>query len=351
MPGLATGHRLLIRAKLIASRRMIMASGAEALPADGAKNTLSGSARSDNAFVVGSMVVAGLVIAIMIGIVFVLVTNSWLAIQEFGLRFFTTSDWNPVLGEFGALAFIYGTIVTSAIGLLLAAPIAVGSAIYLVEYAPGWFRQSVGFLTELLAAIPSIIYGLWGFFVLAPFMRDHVQPFLQTYLGPIPIIGGLFQGPMLGKDLLTAGVILAIMILPTIMAVSREIIYTVPDAQREGMIGLGATKWETIVGAVLPYARTGIIGACVLGLARALGETMAVTMVIGNSSTRITGSLFTPGYTLASAIANQFLEADTPIFQSAVVYCGVALIVITIGVSIGARILVNRTAAPSGARV
>jgi phosphate transport system permease protein len=195
-------------------------------------------------------------------------------------------------------------------------------------------------MVEMLAAIPSIIYGLWGFFVLAPFMRFSVEPVLRDTVGRVPVLGALFTGTPIGKDLLTGGVILAIMILPTIMAVSREVLMTVPDTQREGMIALGATKWETIQKAVLPYARSGIIGAAVLGLARALGETMAVTMVIGNSSTEISPSLFTPGYTMASAIANQFTEADTHIYFSAVVNVALVLLLIATVVNIIARLLV-----------
>jgi phosphate transport system permease protein len=195
-------------------------------------------------------------------------------------------------------------------------------------------------MVELLAAIPSIIYGLWGFFVLAPLMRSTVEPFLKDTLGPLPLIGQLFSGPAIGKDLVVGGVILAIMILPTIMAVSREIVLAVPNTQREGMLALGATKWEMLWTAVLPYARSGIAGAAILGLARALGETMAVTMVIGNSSTRISPSLFTPGYTLASAIANQFTEADKEIYFSAVVEVGLVLLLVAAAVNIIARTMV-----------
>lgn len=320
-----------------------------ALRNDGA---MSGSRQADTAFWRLTQAAGGLVVASLVGLIVALLVTAWPAIQRFGLTFFVSSAWNPVKLDFGAAAPLFGTLVTSAIALLLAAPIAIGGAIFLVEYAPGWFRTSVGFLTEMLAAIPSIIYGLWGFFVLAPFMRDSVEPALQATLGPIPVIGALFRGAPLGRDLLTGGVILAVMILPTIMAVAREIIGTVPDTQREGMIGLGATRWETVRKAVLPYARVGLIGACMLGLARALGETMAVTLVVGNSSTRITPSLFTPGYTLASAIANQFLEADSALYQSAVVYLGLVLLVITISVSIVARLLVHRLArGPAGVRV
>jgi phosphate transport system permease protein len=279
-------------------------------------------------------------IVTLFAIILLLLFDSREALFRYGVGFFFGTTWDPVFEEFGAAAFIYGTLVTSLIGLLLAAPVGVGAALYLVEYAPGWVRGPVSFLVEMLAAIPSIIYGLWAFFVLAPWMRSTVEPALRDTLGPVPVVGALFQGTPIGKDLLTAGVILAIMILPTLMAVSREVITTVPDTQREGMVALGATKWETIQKAVLPYARSGIIGAAMLALARALGETMAVTMVIGNSSTDIRASLFTPGYTMASVIANQFTEADTEIYFAAIVYVALALLVVSTIINIFARLLV-----------
>jgi phosphate transport system permease protein len=242
--------------------------------------------------------------------------------------------------RFGAWPYIYGTLMTSAVALLLAVPIAIGAALYVAEYAPLWVRTPISFTIELLAAIPSIIYGIWGFFVLSPIMRSTVEPALQSALGPVPVIGGLFKGTPIGKDLLTGGVILAIMILPTIMAISREIILAVPPAQREGMLALGTTRWETIRHAVLPYARTGIAGAAILGLGRAFGETMAVTMVVGNSSRAVTGSLLTPGYTMASAIANQFNEADSPIYFSAIVSVALVLLVVSTLINILARLLI-----------
>jgi phosphate transport system permease protein len=269
-----------------------------------------------------------------------LAIDAWPAMARYGWGFLTSSEWDPVFEKFGAAAYIYGTLVTSLIGLLIAAPIGVGAALFLAEYAPAWVRNPLSFVIELLAAIPSIIYGLWGFFILAPLMRSAVEPFLKNILGPIPVLQELVRGPAIGKDLLVGGVILAIMILPTITAVSREILLSVPGTQREGMLALGATKWETMVKAVLPYARSGIAGAAILGLARAFGETMAVTMVIGNSSTRITASLFTPGYTMASAIANQFNEADKEIYFSAIVLVALVLLVVAALVNSLARLLV-----------
>ncbi len=274
------------------------------------------------------------------------------AVLQYRLDFLTTTVWDPVFEKFGAAHYIYGTLMTSLVALLLAAPIALGAALFLAEYAPRWVREPISYLIEMLAVIPSIIYGLWGFFVLAPFMRAYVEPFLRDVIGPVPIVGSLFSGPILGKDLLVGGVILAIMILPTIAAISREVILAVPETQREGMIALGATKWEMIVKAVLPYTRTGILGAVMLGLARAFGETMAVTMVIGNSSNEISPSLFTPGYTMASAIANQFTEADKEIYFSAVVAVALVLLLVSVVVNSLGRVLIWRMArGPLGLRI
>jgi phosphate transport system permease protein len=299
-----------------------------------------GGARADRAFQAAATALAASVPLLLAAIVFLLLVDALPALQRFGLTFLTDSTWDPVGEKFGAAAYVFGTVVTSLLALLLAAPIGIGCALFIAEYAPLRMRGPVSFLVELLAAIPSIIYGLWGFFVLAPVMRGAVEPFLKSTLGPLPVVGALFSGPAVGRDLLVAGVILAIMVLPTITAVSREILRAVPDTQREGMLALGATRWETIQKAVLPYARGGILGAAILGLARALGETMAVTMVIGNSSTRISPSLFTPGYTLASAIANQFTEADKAIYFSAIVACALILLLVAAVMNVLARLLV-----------
>jgi phosphate transport system permease protein len=308
--------------------------------------------RGDSVFSLAVRVCALFGIVLLAGIVLLLLAYSLETIGRFGVRFIAGSDWDPVAEEFGALPFIFGTVVTSALALLLATPLAIGSALFVSEYAPRWLGGPVAFLVELLVAIPSVAYGVWGIFVLAPFMRDRIEPFLQNTLGRVPVIGALFpRGPVIGQDLLTAGVILAIMILPTILSISREIIAQVPRLQKEGIVALGATKWETLRYAVLPYARAGIVGAAMLGLARALGETMAVTMVIGNSSQAITPSLFTPGYTIASAIANQFIEADTSTYFSAVVELGLVLLLVSGIVNVTARLLVKRmTRLPGGAR-
>lgn len=310
--------------------------------------------RGDQVFHGLVVVAAAIVPLLLIGIVVLLGLEALPAIERFGLGFLTSSDWDPVAEKFGAAAYAYGTVVTSLVALLIAGPIGVACAIFIAEYAPRRVAEPVSFLIQLLAAIPSIIYGLWGFFILAPVMRAMVEPFLKRTFGPLPVVGGLFAGPAVGRDLLVAGVILSIMILPTVTTVSREILRAVPNTQREGMLALGATRWETIQRAVLPYARGGIAGACILGLARALGETMAVTMVIGNSSTQIRASLFTPGYSLASAIANQFTEADRAIYFSAIVEIALVLLLVAAIMNVAARLLlwsVARGPAGSAARV
>ena len=312
--------------------------------------------RGDSIFALLVRICSVVVIGLLAGLVILLLLDSLETIGRFGFGFLTSSNWNPVETEvnpvaFGAAPFIFGTVVTSIIGLLLATPLALGSALFVSEYAPRRLGQIIAFIIELLVAIPSVAYGLWGLFVLVPFMRDHVDPFLQSSVGRLPILGALFSGPSVGQHLLTAGVILAIMILPTILSISREIIAQVPRLQKEGMLALGATKWETLRYAILPYARGGIVGAAMLGLARAIGETMAVTMVIGNSSSKITASLFTPGYTISSAIANQFTEADTSTYFSAVVELGLILLVVASVFNIASRLLVRRiTRLPGGAK-
>lgn len=258
-----------------------------------------------------------------------------LSIDSFGLGFLTSSTWDPVIEIFGALPFIFGTLVSSFLALLIAVPFSLGIAIFLSELAPLKLRTPLSFIIELLAAVPSVIIGLWGIFILAPFIRDYLAPPLSTYLGFLP----LFQGPMYGLSMLTGGVILAIMIIPITSSVSREVIMTVPTHQREAALALGATGWETTRIAVLPYARSGIFGAIILGFGRAIGETMAVTMVIGNSP-RISESLFSPSYTMASVIANEFVEATSKLYISSLIEIGFLLLVISVIVNIAARILV-----------
>lgn len=293
---------------------------------------------------------AGLtVIGAFFVLVFVLGREFIISVEMFGPSFVYGIVWqqNPSgLSdiELGAGAFIFGTVVTSIVALLLAAPFAIGAGIFVSEYAPRWLGNIIGFAVEMLVTIPSVVYGLWGYFVLSQFLRDHAQPFLQSTLGQLPIIGELFQGPMTGLGMLTAGIILSIMILPTIMAISREIIAQVPRLQKEGMLALGATKWEMVKSAILPYARLGIIGGMILGFARAFGETMAVTMVIGNApSGRISAGLFNQGNTLASQIANQFQETANPVLFSGIVGLGMILLIVATGFNILSRVLVRLT--------
>lgn len=304
-----------------------------------------GGAAFDRVLAVSVTVLAVMVPLTLLGIAVLILIDSLPVLGAFGLSFLFTTEWDPVFLTFGVGAYLFGTLVTTVIAVLLAGPVAVGGAIYLTEYAPRAIRGPLSFVIELLAYIPSIIYGLWGFFVLVPFFRETVEPALQNTVGRVPIVGALFSGTPIGLDLLTGGAVLAIMILPVVLAISREIIASVPSAQREGMIALGATRWETVRSAVLPYARTGIVGALVLGVGRAFGETIAVTMVVGNSSTEISPSLFTPGYTMASAIANQFTEADSEMYFSAIV--GIALVLLLVAVVVNglARLLIRKTTA------
>jgi phosphate transport system permease protein len=307
----------------------------------------------DRIFATGVAALAMLVPLTLAVITFLILVDARQSIATFGLSYFTTTVWDPVKLVFGAGAYVYGTLVTTAIAILLAVPVAVGAAIYLTEFAPRPLRAPVAFVIELLAYIPSIVYGLWGLFVLVPFMRGTAEPFLQATLGALPVVSALFAGTPVGLDLLTGGVILAIMILPILLAVSREVLLAVPPAQREAMIGLGATRWEAVSRAVLPYARPGIIGGAVLGVARAFGETMAVTLVIGNSSREINGSLLVPGYTMASAIANQFTEADSELYFSAIVEIALVLLLVALVINTIARLLIRRAMAdrPAGAVV
>ena len=270
---------------------------------------------------------------------------AWPALSRFGVGFLASSTWDPVAEVFGAAPAIYGTLVTSVIALVLATPLAIGIAIFLSEFAPRSLRQPVGFLVDLLAAIPSIVYGLWGIFVLLPLLRQHVIPFVRDTLG----LGAtpFFSGPAYGPSVLAAGVILAIMVLPYISSVSREVLLAVPRSQREAALALGATRWETISGAVLPYAKSGIIGGIILGLGRALGETMAVTLVIGNRHD-ISASLIAPGYTMASLIANEFTEASKDIHLSALMAVGFVLFLITVVVNAIARWLVWQVSGGAG---
>ncbi len=293
------------------------------------------SRRADAAFFYAMLACGCSVLALVGLIVYELITKSSLSWHAFGWRFFFQSDWDPVNDQFGALPFVYGTIVSSILALLIAVPLAVGVAVYITEMAPRWLRGSLAFTTELLAAIPSVIYGLWAIFVLVPLLRQYLQPWLAKYLGWT----GLFEGPPYGIGMLAAGIILAIMVVPIVSSITREVMTAVPQQQREAVLALGATRWEMIRTGVLRNARAGIMGGVILGLGRALGETMAVTMVIGNRP-EIAKSLFAPGYTMASVIANEFSEATGDLYLSALVEVGLALFLVTIIVNIVAQLLV-----------
>lgn len=283
-----------------------------------------------------AMLGCGLCVLALVGlIVYELITKSSLSWHAFGWKFFFHSDWDPVNDQYGAWPFVYGTVVSSILALILAVPLAIGVAVFITEMSPRWLRGPLAFTTELLAAIPSVIYGLWAIFVLVPLLRQYVEPFLAKYFGWT----GLFEGAPYGIGMLAAGIILAIMIVPIISAITREVMTAVPQPQREAVLALGATRWEMIRTGVLPNARAGILGGVILGLGRALGETMAVTMVIGNRA-EIARSLFAPGYTMASVIANEFSEATGDVYLSALVEVGLALFIVTIIVNILAQFLV-----------
>jgi phosphate transport system permease protein len=287
---------------------------------------------------VGISLLAGLlIIVLLVGMVIEMVQVALPAIRVFGFRFFVSREWDPVQEQFGAMPFLYGTLVSSAVALLIAAPLGIGTALFLTEVAPRRLRGPIGFVVDMLAAIPSVVYGLWGIFVLAPFVANKLGPWLSDTLGFIP----LFRGPSLGVSMLTAGLILSVMIVPYITAISREVLFTVPPDVKAASLALGATQWETIWKVVLPYARVGIGGGVVLALGRALGETMAVTMVIGNQP-KINVSLLQPGYSMAAVIANEFTEAATPLYVSALVEVGLALFIVTFVINLGARWLLWR---------
>jgi phosphate transport system permease protein len=287
----------------------------------------------DQAFRIGTGVFAALVLVLVVGIGYELTRQSLLSIRKFGFGFWSGTTWNPVSGEFGALPFIWGTLYSSLIALLIAAPIALGIAIFISELSPRRLRQPLAYLTELLAAIPSIVYGLWGVFVLVPIVRK-LELALPDSLRKLP----LFKGPPLGVGMLSAALILAVMIVPFTSSVAREILKNVPSAQREAAYALGATRWEAIKAAI-GYGKSGIIGAVMLGLGRALGETMAVTMVIGNNP-QVTTSLFAPQYTMAAVIANEFTEAADELYLQALVEIGLVLFIITIAVNALSRLLI-----------
>ena len=302
---------------------------------------------SDVAFRHLTRFAAATVLVILGGIIISLVWGSLPALRAFGISFLYEEVWNPVTGKFGAIAPIYGTIVTSLIAMLIAVPVGLFIALFLTELCPMWLRRPIGIAIELLAGIPSIIYGIWGLFVFAPFLQQHVQPFLIAVFGEIPILSTLFAGPPYGIGVFTAGLILAIMVLPFITSISRDVFEAVPPVLKEAAYGLGCTTWEVARYVVLPYTRVGVIGGVMLGLGRALGETMAVTFVIGNAH-RISGSLLAPGTTISATIANEFTEAVGDLYTSALIALGLILFVITFIVLAIARLLLMRLNARVG---
>ena len=302
--------------------------------------------RSKSLFRVGDRVFPGvtflsaiIVIAILFGILTVLFIQAWPSIQQFGFSFFNSSTWDPVQNQYGAVPAIYGTLLSSLLALVIAIPISIGSAIFLTEIAPSWLRNIASFVIEMLAAVPSVIIGLWGLFVLVPFVRNPIESWLGDKLGALPF----FQGPPYGFGFLAAAMILSIMVIPIITSMSRDVLRAVPSAQREAMLALGATRWETIRIAVLPYGRSGLMGAIILGLGRALGETMAVTMVIGNAY-KVTASLFSPGTTVAAKLASEFGESSG-MSLSSLIELALILFAITLVVNVIARLLVWRLTA------
>ncbi|MFC5517795.1 phosphate ABC transporter permease subunit PstC [Kaistia terrae] len=288
-----------------------------------------------------------LVLLLLGGVIISLIHGSIPALSTYGFGFLTTQSWNPVTEKFGAMAPIYGTIVTSFIALLIAVPVGIGIAIFLTELCPPWLKRPIGVAIELLAGIPSIIYGIWGLFVFAPFFQTNIQPYLISFFEPIPILNSFFAGPPYGIGILTAGFILAIMVLPFITSITRDVFDTVPAVLKEATYGLGCTTSEVVTKVVLPYTRVGVIGGVMLGLGRALGETMAVTFVIGNAH-KISASIMAPGTTISASIANEFTEAVGDLYTSSLIALGLILFVITFFVLAAARLLLMRMNVKAG---
>ena len=285
-----------------------------------------------------TMAFAALVLLILAGIIASLVLGAWPALERFGPGFITRIEWDPVNDEYGALIAIAGTVVTSFIALLIAFPVSFGIALFLTEICPVWLKQPLGTAVELLAGVPSIIYGMWGLFVFAPLFADYAQPFLSATLGNLPLIGAMFNGPMMGIGMLTAGLILSVMIIPFMASVMRDVFDTCPGVLKESAYAIGCTRWEVVRHIVLPYTRIGVVGGVMLGLGRALGETMAVTFVIGNAH-KLSWSLFAPGNSIASTLANEFAEAEAGMHMSSLFALGLILFVITFIVLAAAKLL------------
>lgn len=305
----------------------------------------------------GDLFFAGLVRAaavvtllLLVGIIVSLVAGAWPSIQHFGLRFLWTSEWDPVQERFGGLVMIYGTLATSLIALLIAVPVSFGIALFLTELSPRWLKRPLGTAIELLAAIPSIVYGMWGLLVFAPLLAQYVQQPLQAAFGGVPVLGALFSGPPVGIGILSAGIILAIMIIPFIAAVMRDVFEVTPPLLKESAYGVGATTWEVVSRVVLPYTKAGVIGGVMLGLGRALGETMAVTFVIGNFNQLESLSLFEAANSITSALANEFAEATPGLHEASLIYLGLVLFFITFVVLAASKLLLLRLARREGTR-
>ncbi len=294
-----------------------------------------------------TLVFAFIVLAALAGILMSLAIEAMPVLKQFGPAFLWTNVWNVPEDQYGALSAIYGTVVSSVIALVIAVPVSFGIALFLTETCPVWLRRPLGTAIELLAGVPSIIYGIWGLFVFAPLFAEHVQPYLQTVLGDVPVIGGWFAGPPIGIGILTAGIVLSLMVIPFVASVMRDVFETVPPPLKESAYGVGCTTWEVVTHVVLPYTRVGVIGGIMLGLGRALGETMAVTFVIGNAN-RIVGSLFAPGTSIASTLANEFGEADPGLHISALFALGLVLFIITFIVLAISQWLIKRGVAKQG---
>jgi phosphate transport system permease protein len=293
---------------------------------------------------------AWLTLALLAGIIGSLVIGALPAIREFGLTFLWSSEWDPVNNRYGGLVMIYGTLATSAIALLIAVPVSFGIALFLTELSPGWLKRPLGTAIELLAAVPSIVYGIWGLLVFGPILSTYVQQPLQAVFGGVPVLGTLFTGPPVGIGILSAGIILAIMIIPSIAAVMRDVFETTPPLLKESAYGLGSTTWEVVSKVVLPYTKTGVVGAIMLGLGRALGETMAVTFVIGNFNQLDSLSLFTAANSITSALANEFAEAGEGLHQASLIYLGLILFFITFVVLALSKLLLSRLRRGEGSR-
>jgi len=301
----------------------------------------------DRLFHYTTQLFALLVLATLLGILISLAIEAWPTFRQFGASFLWTNVWSVPDDEYGALAAIYGTVVTSVIALLIAVPVSFGIALFLTETCPVWLRRPLGTAIELLAGVPSIVYGIWGLFIFAPLFSEYIQPPLQSLLGDVPVIGGWFAGPPIGVGILTASIVLSLMVIPFIASVMRDVFETVPDVLKESAYGVGCTTWEVVRNIVLPYTKVGVIGGIMLGLGRALGETMAVTFVIGNAN-RIVGSLFAPGTSIASTLANEFGEADPGLHIASLFALGLVLFVITFIVLAISRWLIRRSMGADG---